>query len=82
MTTLATRPTPAPQFSATEHPLFTFGQVSDPAKAHRFARAQEADTFASGIREAEVVPYMAVKPGCWLVRVGPWMFVRDIAPRS
>ena len=63
-----------------EHADFVFTLVSNRANAAHFQTREKAQGFADGIRESTV--WSADDRGsAWVVRVGPWMYARDIVPR-
>ena len=64
-----------------EHPDFVFSLVSSRANARQFPTRESAQNFADGIRESTV--WSANDRGsAWVVRVGPWMYARDIKTRG
>lgn len=64
-----------------EHPSFTFTLVSTRSNAYKFESLEQAREFAKDIK-------MVSLPGAddtgklWVVKVGPWMYVKDVEPRE
>lgn len=73
---------PALNLSPMEHADYTFGLVSKTAKAAQWTSKALADRFASGIQDASVEPFALGRSVVYVVKVGPWMFARDLKARN
>ena len=71
---------PMNKLSPMEHPAFTFTLISTRSNAHAFTSRELAQEFAKDIKQHSVLAANDAGTS-WVVKVGPWMYARDIVPR-
>lgn len=65
-----------------KHRDFTFGLTDRKNNAHTWGTREDAEAFASGIKESCVEPFYAWYGRVWVVRVGPWMYAHQVQPND